>query len=90
MLRLDPWHLRVFPGSVLLGAGVRTVIAPTWPVLDSAATTALMVALHRNLLDGMAANQALAAAIRQSAQAYKNRSRRRNITPSAVSMMTIK
>lgn len=57
-----PTELFGFP-AVLLGAGVRAVVAPTWPVLDTPETTTLMVALHRNLLAGMAPNRALADAI---------------------------
>jgi hypothetical protein len=60
-----PSELIGFP-AVLLGAGVRTVIGPVWPVLDSPETVDLVVALHTNLLSGMSATEALADAVRCS------------------------
>lgn len=60
-----PAELIGFP-AVLLGAGVRTVIAPTWPVLDSHETIELMVTLHQSLLAGRPAAAALAASVRHS------------------------
>jgi tetratricopeptide (TPR) repeat protein len=49
------------PAAALLAGGTRTVIAAVNPVADTAAK-ALMPVLHRHLLDGRAAGQALAAA----------------------------
>jgi hypothetical protein len=60
-----PSELIGFP-AVLLGAGVRTVIGPVWPVLDSAETVDLVAALHTNMLSGMTATEALADAVRGS------------------------
>jgi CHAT domain-containing protein len=39
--------------SVLLAAGVRTVVASPWPIPDTQATVAAMVDLHRKLAAGV-------------------------------------
>lgn len=63
-----PNELIGFP-TVLLGAGVRNVIAPQWPVVDSPATVDLMVNFHEGLRSGLAPNTALANAISVSSDA---------------------
>ncbi|BBZ09599.1 hypothetical protein MDOR_37680 [Mycolicibacterium doricum] len=51
-----------FP-AVLLGSGVRSVLAPVWPVLDNTDTVDFVVGLHRCMRAGVAPATALSQAI---------------------------
>lgn len=57
-----PSELIGFP-AVLLGAGVRTVLAPIWPVLDNADTVEFVVGLHGHMRMGLPPATALARAV---------------------------
>jgi len=57
-----PSELIGFP-AVLLGAGVRTLIAPVWPVLDSTETVDFVVGLHQLMKGGLSPSAALSRAI---------------------------
>lgn len=63
-----PSELIGFP-TVMLGAGVRNLIAPMWPVLDGDPTVELMVDFHRFLRAGVQPNIALGNAVRAAIEA---------------------